>query len=124
MRSDRDGRFGHGIALGVVRADHIDDEARRDSAQGIFGVDDVDHRAGGRVNGIQFLRESARPRLVPPADHQLDSWVGRKRTRDIAAEIAVTTDDRDPQRHVTARPVHEYTLTDDVEYIKPKARVY
>ena len=22
------------------------------------------------------------------------------------------------------RPVHEFTLTDDVEYIKPKARVY
>jgi succinate dehydrogenase / fumarate reductase flavoprotein subunit len=22
------------------------------------------------------------------------------------------------------RPVHEYTLTDDVQYIKPKARVY
>ena len=22
------------------------------------------------------------------------------------------------------RPVHEYTLTDDVEYIKPKKRVY
>ena len=22
------------------------------------------------------------------------------------------------------RPVHEYTLTDEVEYIKPKARVY
>jgi succinate dehydrogenase / fumarate reductase, flavoprotein subunit len=22
------------------------------------------------------------------------------------------------------RPVHDYTLTDDVEYIKPKARVY
>jgi succinate dehydrogenase / fumarate reductase flavoprotein subunit len=22
------------------------------------------------------------------------------------------------------RPVHEYTLTDDIEYIKPKARVY
>jgi succinate dehydrogenase / fumarate reductase, flavoprotein subunit len=23
-----------------------------------------------------------------------------------------------------SRPVHEYTLTDEVEYIKPKARVY
>jgi len=22
------------------------------------------------------------------------------------------------------RPVHDYTLTDDIEYIKPKARVY
>jgi succinate dehydrogenase / fumarate reductase, flavoprotein subunit len=22
------------------------------------------------------------------------------------------------------RPVHDYTLTDDVDYIKPKARVY
>jgi succinate dehydrogenase / fumarate reductase, flavoprotein subunit len=22
------------------------------------------------------------------------------------------------------RPVHEYTLTDEIEYIKPKARVY
>ena len=22
------------------------------------------------------------------------------------------------------RPVHEYTLTDDIEYIKPKKRVY
>jgi len=22
------------------------------------------------------------------------------------------------------RPVHEFTLTDDIEYIKPKARVY
>jgi succinate dehydrogenase / fumarate reductase flavoprotein subunit len=22
------------------------------------------------------------------------------------------------------RPVHDFTLTDDVEYIKPKARVY
>jgi succinate dehydrogenase / fumarate reductase, flavoprotein subunit len=22
------------------------------------------------------------------------------------------------------RPVHEYTLTDEVQYIKPKARVY
>jgi succinate dehydrogenase / fumarate reductase flavoprotein subunit len=22
------------------------------------------------------------------------------------------------------RPVHEYTLTNDIEYIKPKARVY
>ena len=22
------------------------------------------------------------------------------------------------------RPVHEYTLTDDIDYIKPKARVY
>jgi succinate dehydrogenase / fumarate reductase flavoprotein subunit len=25
---------------------------------------------------------------------------------------------------VDYRPVHEYTLTDEIEYIKPKARVY
>jgi len=25
---------------------------------------------------------------------------------------------------MTYRPVHEYTLTDEVEYIVPKARVY
>ena len=25
---------------------------------------------------------------------------------------------------VDYRPVHDYTLTDDVEYIKPKKRVY
>jgi succinate dehydrogenase / fumarate reductase flavoprotein subunit len=26
--------------------------------------------------------------------------------------------------HIDYRPVHEYTLTDDIQYIKPKKRVY
>jgi succinate dehydrogenase / fumarate reductase flavoprotein subunit len=36
----------------------------------------------------------------------------------------------DPKGHgdglvkIDYRPVHDYTLTDDVSYIKPKARVY
>ena len=36
----------------------------------------------------------------------------------------------DPKGHgdglvkIDYRPVHDYTLTDDIEYIKPKARVY
>jgi succinate dehydrogenase / fumarate reductase flavoprotein subunit len=26
--------------------------------------------------------------------------------------------------HIDFRPVHEFTLTDDIQYIKPKKRVY
>ena len=29
-----------------------------------------------------------------------------------------------PGVRIDYRPVHDYTLTDEVEYIKPKARVY
>jgi len=31
---------------------------------------------------------------------------------------------RDGAVKLDARPVHQYTLTDEVSYIKPKARVY
>jgi succinate dehydrogenase / fumarate reductase flavoprotein subunit len=31
---------------------------------------------------------------------------------------------KDGATEVSYRPVHDYTLTDDVEYIKPKKRVY
>jgi succinate dehydrogenase / fumarate reductase flavoprotein subunit len=31
---------------------------------------------------------------------------------------------RDGKVELAQRPVHEYTLTDEIEYIKPKARVY
>jgi succinate dehydrogenase / fumarate reductase, flavoprotein subunit len=38
--------------------------------------------------------------------------------------LPVWTDEKTHSTRLAYRPVHTYTLSNDVEYIKPKARVY
>ena len=79
--------------------------------------------------------------LMAQANVTMSSAENRKESRGAHAhEDFADRDDKQWMKHTTAwfegwggnggkvkidyRPVHEFTLTDDVEYIKPKARVY
>ena len=49
----------------------------------------------------------------------------RPRRRDqVVNELVGRLDPESGDIKLDYRPVHEFTLTDDVQYIKPKARVY
>ena len=75
--------------------------------------------------------------MLAQASVSLHSAIGRTESRGAhAREDFSTRDDRSWMKHTLAwidqtgkttidyRPVHDYTMTNDVQYIPPKARVY
>ena len=125
----------------VFRTDELMAEGKEKLAKTYARMEDVHVTDRGLVWNTDLVETLELDNLIAQATVTMHSAFNRKESRGAHAhEDFPNRDDANWMKHTVSwfdgwggkggsvtldyRPVHEYTLSDDVEYIKPKARVY
>jgi succinate dehydrogenase / fumarate reductase flavoprotein subunit len=125
----------------VFRSDELLNEGKAQIAKTYQRMADVDVKDRSLIWNTDLVETLELDNLIAQAVVTMDSAANRKESR--GAHVNEDFPDRDDanwMKHTTAtfdgwggkggattlgfRPVHDYTLTDDIDYIKPKKRVY
>ncbi|MCB2046669.1 MAG: FAD-binding protein, partial [Novosphingobium sp.] len=125
----------------VFRTDELMAEGKEKLARTYKRMEDIGVTDRGLIWNSDLVETMELDNLIAQAQVTMHSAHNRKESRGAHAhEDFPDRNDAEWMKHTVAsfdgwggkggsvsigyRPVHEYTLTDDVEYIKPKARVY
>jgi len=125
----------------VFRTDELMAEGKEKLAKTYARMQDVHVTDRGLIWNTDLVETLELDNLIAQATVTMHSAFNRKESRGAHAhEDFPNRDDANWMKHTVSwfdgwggkggsvaldyRPVHEYTLSDDVEYIKPKARVY
>ncbi|MEM8876495.1 MAG: succinate dehydrogenase flavoprotein subunit [Pseudomonadota bacterium] len=122
----------------VFRTGEILDEGQEKIHDVWSGIDDVGVTDRSLIWNTDLIETLEFDNLIAQAVVTMDSAVQRTESRGAhAREDFPDRDDKDWMKHTLAwaddakrtiaigdRPVHTYTLSNDISYIKPKARVY
>ena len=121
----------------VFRTGEVLDEGVAKIAE-IYGrIGGMDVKDRGLIWNTDLLEALEFDNLIGQAAVTVNSAANRKESRGAhAREDFADRDDKEWMKHTLAwvdeagkvtidyRPVHEYTMSNDIEYIEPKARVY
>jgi len=125
----------------VFRTDALMAEGKEKLARTYARMEDIHVTDRGLIWNTDLVETLELDNLIAQATVTMHSAFNRKESRGAHAhEDFPNRDDANWMKHTVSwfdgwggkgggvtldyRPVHEYTLSDDVEYIKPKARVY
>jgi len=125
----------------VFRTDDLMAEGKEKLAKTYARMEDIHVTDRGLIWNTDLVETLELDNLIAQATVTMHSAFNRKESRGAHAhEDFPNRDDANWMKHTVAwfdgwggkgggvrldyRPVHEYTLSDDVDYIKPKARVY
>ncbi|ALC13007.1 succinate dehydrogenase flavoprotein subunit [Sphingopyxis sp. 113P3] len=125
----------------VFRTDDLMAEGKEKLARTYARMEDIHVTDRGLIWNTDLVETLELDNLIAQATVTMHSAFNRKESRGAHAhEDFPNRDDANWMKHTVSwfdgwggkgggvtldyRPVHEYTLSDDVEYIKPKARVY
>ncbi|SKB59665.1 succinate dehydrogenase flavoprotein subunit [Sphingopyxis flava] len=125
----------------VFRTDELMAEGKEKLAKTYARMEDIHVTDRGLIWNTDLVETLELDNLIAQATVTMHSAFNRKESRGAHAhENFPNRDDANWMKHTVSwfdgwggkgggvtldyRPVHEYTLSDDVEYIKPKARVY
>ncbi len=125
----------------VFRTDDLMAEGKEKLAKTYARMEDIHVTDRGLIWNTDLVETLELDNLIAQATVTMHSAFNRKESRGAHAhEDFPNRDDANWMKHTVSwfdgwggkgggvtldyRPVHEYTLSDDVEYIKPKARVY
>jgi succinate dehydrogenase / fumarate reductase flavoprotein subunit len=122
----------------VFRTGEVLEEGSKKIHEVLAGVPDMKVHDRSLIWNTDLMESLEFDNLILQAVVTMDSAVNRKESRGAhAREDFPDRDDKDWMKHTLSwfdpharkvtidyRPVHTYTMTNDISYIEPKARVY